>query len=337
MLYRFVVVALLFLAPATAYGENLDGTYAPFYYDPAVPRALLLHGTIDQRTALSFHRALRDHPDVDVLVLNSGGGLVMNALLIAEEVHERGMSTLVGKQQNCHSACTYIFLAGRDRLALGELGVHQFRSDGGTEETTQIFLADLLDALTKFGTHPKVISRMLRTAHTDSYVFTEAEKKDLGINWSPTDEEAKTASVDHNATGNTPQQPDDVDVEKAILPFIQTVIFAHQKAGRQALSTIGQLYADNVHYFDKPQKLGQVLADKRRYFARWPIRSYSIVPYTLEIDCHRASGCSVRGIYEWQVESRRRRAKSSGKAHFLFRTTYGPPFYIIEENSRVIN
>lgn len=61
------------------------------------------------------------------LVLNSDGGMVVAARAIATEVLKKGMDTQVTGR--CASACTLIFLAGRERHLTpgGQIGFHSYR------------------------------------------------------------------------------------------------------------------------------------------------------------------------------------------------------------------
>ena len=69
------------------------------------------------------------------------------ALLIADDVHERGMSTYITKESGCLSACALIFLAGVERQTDGALGVHQISSDSGDLVSAQLSISDILDVL----------------------------------------------------------------------------------------------------------------------------------------------------------------------------------------------
>lgn len=76
----------------------------------------------------SFHKfdaVLRRAPDVRVVHLSSAGGYTIEARLIAALVRKRKLDTYV--EFYCASACTQIFVAGRQRVIgpLGEIGFHQ--------------------------------------------------------------------------------------------------------------------------------------------------------------------------------------------------------------------
>jgi hypothetical protein len=147
--------------------------------DEAVIR---LNGEIEGDTATEFLRALKARPDAKVLILNSPGGYVDTALIIAREVHRRGMATVVERGDGCYSACAYIFFAGTPRMAEGELGVHQISAEVADLVLAQTTLSDVIDALDSYGVQQIVIVRMLRTPPEDMYIFTQTELREWDIN-----------------------------------------------------------------------------------------------------------------------------------------------------------
>ncbi|URK86690.1 hypothetical protein LP421_20820 [Rhizobium sp. RCAM05350] len=116
--------ALLMASP----GLSAEKVFGPFSISEAAADVIMLNGEIDIGSALNFRRALQAAPNAKLLTLNSPGGTVQMALLIADDVHERGISTYIAKESGCHSACAIIFLAGVERQADGALGVHQISS-----------------------------------------------------------------------------------------------------------------------------------------------------------------------------------------------------------------
>jgi hypothetical protein len=190
------IVSVLICGAAAARAATVDGRFAPFYLSDEAPGALILSGPIDERSALSFRRALNERPDISLLVLNSPGGLVQMALLIAEEVHERRLDTAIAEGYECSSSCAFIFLAGANRVAEGRLGVHQIYSDRPDDVSLQLHISDILEMLTRFGTPSPLITRMLRTPSDDMYYFSSSELSAMGISRSG-----------RNST-NSPQEPD---------------------------------------------------------------------------------------------------------------------------------
>lgn len=182
-------------------GARADGL-APFYLPPDVPEMISLDGRIDARSALNFKRALAERPHASVLVLNSSGGLVQIALLIAEEVHDRGLATFIPPYATCASACAFIFLAGSVRMAEGALGVHQIYGGEPDARSLQYALSDVLELLDRYGTPREVIERMLRTPPQDMYYFSDEEKLALGL------DDGEGAAAEELATGRDEEVAD---------------------------------------------------------------------------------------------------------------------------------
>lgn len=84
--------------------------YGPFEFDTTNPEVLVLAGPIDLRSALTFRRAIDNHPSIKSLLLNSVGGSVYTALLIADDVHRAKLATFIPADSRCYSACVYIFM-----------------------------------------------------------------------------------------------------------------------------------------------------------------------------------------------------------------------------------
>ncbi len=153
-----------------------------FDLPPGDPRVIALSAEITNTTPADFDRAMEARPGARIMVLNSPGGSVDSALVVAQEVRRRGMLTYVPDGMGCYSACAFIFFAGENRIADGELGVHQISQDVADVVMTQMTLGDILDALDEFGVQHQVVSYMLRTPPDNMYVFSALELGELGIN-----------------------------------------------------------------------------------------------------------------------------------------------------------
>ena len=156
--------------------------FGSFTLPDARPYAIQLNDEIGHSTARDFEKALAARPDATVLILNSPGGYVDTALVIANEVHQRGMTTVVPKGSGCYSACAYIFFAGIPRQVDGELGVHQIYTEVADLVYAQTTLSDILDALDLYGVEQSIVSHMLRTPPEEMYVFTTTEIVEWDIN-----------------------------------------------------------------------------------------------------------------------------------------------------------
>jgi peptidoglycan hydrolase-like protein with peptidoglycan-binding domain len=168
--------------PKVASSPSMSRQFGAFSLPAGAPDAIILNGEVTHTLDGDFLRALDARPNARILVLNSPGGYVDNALQVAREVRRRGMDTLVAQGMGCYSACAYIFFAGGNRYVEGELGVHQISAEVADLVLAQTTLSDVLDALDRFGVEQTIITVMLRTPPEDMYVFSAAEIAELGIN-----------------------------------------------------------------------------------------------------------------------------------------------------------
>ena len=173
-----LAVALVSGAVAGAFEEQHFGSFSVYSDEPEL---IYLDGSIELGAADDFMRARRAAPEASTLVLASDGGHVDEAEAIARQVRGLGLATYVPLQSGCYSACAYIFFAGVDRRATGQLGVHQVSDPGFTALSLQRDLADLLDLLFEFGVDTRIATAMLRTPPEALYVLDGREIAQLGV------------------------------------------------------------------------------------------------------------------------------------------------------------
>lgn len=178
-LWTALMAIVLSAAPAMAQNVERHGSFIIMGQESEFA---ILAGDITAQTPLEFKTVMSRQPNLKTLVLSSDGGSVTGGLLLADEIHLRGINTYIPPTFGCHSACSYIFLSGAARLDQGELGVHQFYGGEDSTSQAQFVVSDILDMLARFDTPQEVISRMLRTPSDDMYIFSQAEVDRLGIN-----------------------------------------------------------------------------------------------------------------------------------------------------------
>lgn len=139
-------------------------------------RVLVIDGDLGENTVYNFKHALNDNPQVRTILLNSGGGFVSVGLDIAQIIANRRLDTWIPEGQSCASACSVIYFAGVDRLAEGQLGVHQIALNIESNTDVQTTASDMIEAFNRYGTHPNVFSAMFRTPPEKMYFFSESEK-----------------------------------------------------------------------------------------------------------------------------------------------------------------
>jgi len=92
------------------------------------PGVLRLSGEFQDGVSGALASALAEHPSIRRLELDSPGGEADEGLSMAALVEKYSLSTFVGDR--CASACTIVFVAGRERLSTptAKLGFHRARS-----------------------------------------------------------------------------------------------------------------------------------------------------------------------------------------------------------------
>ncbi len=97
-------------------------------------------GGISFGTAKEFETMLKAMDNVRTVRLNSPGGRVAEAQKISDLIRARGLSTYVTQQ--CASACTIVFLGGKQRFlfSAAKLGFHQpsFRGMTGDDQRAAV-------------------------------------------------------------------------------------------------------------------------------------------------------------------------------------------------------
>jgi hypothetical protein len=142
-------------------------------------RTLLLNGPMGQGSAMRVGRLLAQHPDITAVHLNSGGGRVFEALAIARAIAQRGLDTYV--EGTCSSACTIIFLAGRDRGATHEARLGFHRPSFAGFDTTVATAAEVLEVYQDVGLSAAFRERALQVPANEIWYPTTHELLASGV------------------------------------------------------------------------------------------------------------------------------------------------------------
>lgn len=180
------LVVLLTIVPSLLVSETTE--YGSYRHFSEVPNALFLVGDIENGDSFELRRAMRDN-EISLVVAASPGGSLYEGLQMASIIHDKGIGTYVPEIAHCESSCANVFFGGTKRMALGEIGVHQFYSSSETASdssrkdittaTTQYTTSDILGILNDFKTPPFVYEKMFGTI--DVYYFKAVEKQRLGL------------------------------------------------------------------------------------------------------------------------------------------------------------
>ena len=83
--------------------------------------------------------------------------------------------------------------------------------------------------------------------------------------------------------------------------------------------------ADKIDYYGQPTSRADVLRDKEKYVARWPVRSYRVRADTIRTSCETAaSQCRVSGLVDFNLANPANGKKTQGVSTFEFGIRFGP-------------
>lgn len=126
-------------------------------------QSAIINGMFGEGSAAEVERILDAAPGVTSLVLNSAGGRLHEAKRLASVVQSRALNTYVEGQ--CASACTYVFLAGRDRAATpnAQIGFHRPSFPGLDADAQQAMTRGMLDVYRAANLPEMFIQRIAKT------------------------------------------------------------------------------------------------------------------------------------------------------------------------------
>lgn len=138
-------------------------------------QSVIVLGMLREGSALEVQKILDAAPGATSLVLNSAGGRLLEAEQLARVVQSRNLSTYVEDQ--CVSACTYVFLAGKDRAATpnAQIGFHQPSFPGLDASAQRAATQSMLDVYRAAGLSETFMQRIAKTPPEDIWYPTRDE------------------------------------------------------------------------------------------------------------------------------------------------------------------
>lgn len=144
-------------------------------------QSVIVIGTLREGSAAEVQKILDAAPGATSLVLSSNGGRLFEAQQLARAVRNRNLDTYVKDQ--CISACTYVFLAGRDRAAApnARIGFHQPSFPGLDTNTQRSMTQDMMDVYRSAGLPEAFLQRIVKTSPEDMWYPTREELIDSNV------------------------------------------------------------------------------------------------------------------------------------------------------------
>lgn len=342
---RAVAASLLLLSFLLASVARAELSYRPEQSQDGTT-FLVIEGVFSDTNRFGdFVSAVATHRP-DFVIFDSPGGNPYAAMTLGRLIRSFQLNTVQIKRLECSSACALAFFGGVHRMALpGSIGVHRTsfvpqapQSRDEAVAQVQEATADLLAYLDEMGVAAGLLQFALRYDQNDMRYLSASEMASLGVTTSSDPALPQSGQPDTNYA--PPSAPPAVDppasASERAVAFVRSLVAQHAGGRHDARALVASAYAGNVAYFGKSMSISEIIADKQRYFQRWPERSYHIRDESLSVDCQTPALCTVTGIYDWAVRSVPRNRQASGTARFSFMIKVSGNLLVLSEDSEVI-
>lgn len=113
-------------------------------------------------------------------------------------------------------------------------------------------------------------------------------------------------------------------LENRAIAFVIEDMSQSQGTATDFLNYARQRLDDRVDYYGKSTSRAEVLKDKEKYVASWPVRSYRLLTETMRTSCDEGSSkCQINGLLEFSLSNSATGRKSSGTASFEYGIRFG--------------
>ncbi len=128
---------------------------------------------------------------------------------------------------------------------------------------------------------------------------------------------------------NAPQpQPAQLPAAERVKAFVQRYYAALSGPDDELAGFMQQSVADPVQLYGRSVSRHVLIAEQMAYGQRWPDRSFSIRPNTMQANCGTSFLCSVTGVIDFSLRSTARNTASSGAARFDLRVDLLPSAHL---------
>ena len=307
-------------------------------------------GEITQEDGQRFSEVAARVQGRGVVAFGSPGGSLIAGLQIGQVTRLHHFATYVADGVVCASACAFAWLSGTPRMMQehSRIGFHAaFVETGGAKVESGVANALAGAYLNNLQLSFEAIV-YVEQAHPDEITWlTIADANRLGITVRvlpsrPGREDAPEEEPSEPARpAATPApKPRHDDTTSVLLPEMTAPeppetapalsqedqarrfvaeYFAHwSEAGPEALRYFEASYSPQVAFYGQTVGRDSLMAGKRSYVQRWPVRVYTARPETVRVFCNEATrACTVTGTVDWDCRNPGRGTESKGAARFL--------------------
>lgn len=114
-------------------------------------------------------------------------------------------------------------------------------------------------------------------------------------------------------------------LDQLALDYVNEDMTRSQGSAAEYLDHARRTLDDQVDYYGAPTSRADVLKDKEKYVARWPLRSYLVRPGSVRTSCDTAtSRCRIAGLVDYSLSDPAKNRKTQGTSTFEFGVRFGP-------------
>jgi hypothetical protein len=114
-------------------------------------------------------------------------------------------------------------------------------------------------------------------------------------------------------------------LDQLAIDFVNEDMTRSQGPSAEYLDHARRMLDDQIDYYGQRTSRADVLKDKEKYVARWPIRSYRVRLNTIHTTCDsKTSTCQVGGLVDFNLSDPAKSRKTQGVSSFEFGIRFGP-------------
>lgn len=272
-----------------------------------------------------------------IVALNSDGGNLIAGLTIGEAIRAKQYSTAVVSGSRCASVCAMIWLAGTKRFLANTatLGFHAAYTGVGDDARESGQANAVVGAyLSKLGLSYSAVAFATAAGPTEMQWLHPVDAQRLGITLEvlpdPAPQTVQAAPQSH--VDNRPDSPQERQAKSIVAAY-----YSEWSRSGTDVEALSGYYGDFADFYGTSEPRDKIMAEKRKFSARWPVRHYTIKTNSVFATCSET--CSVTGVVEWDVASVERAAHSVGTANFVLKIALNPTGSsgtILSENGTVL-
>mgnify|MGYP006285646851 CR=1 FL=1 len=273
--------------------------------------------------------------DEAIVVFSSPGGNLIAGVEIGKAIRLKDFTTYVPEGKFCTSACAIAWIGGTRRLMSRDarIGFHAaYRSTGGMQQESGMANAFVGAFFNSIGLPARTVMYLTSASPQEMRWLAPEDADDLGISVKI----FELPSNDRMAETKRNNPLNSSGLERAAIEFARGFQLEASRGPQRSLELVRRTYDDSFVFYGKLIDKAKILAEKERYFNRWPLSIYTPLLDTLRASCDGRT-CVVSGEVEFNSSDYEQKRRSAGRAEFIYGLRYdGSRFFVSSESGKVL-